>query len=174
MYVLWVLSSVWVFHTSTWAVQNANYIGIRDLAPSHREQIKLLTCQMCMVALDVGLMGTIVKNINFRVVNGWVRRLVNSFSPQRTEFNPCWFCCGWNCTGAGFLRVHLPSDTSATAMQRRRMCQKGGVPPGPGTVGRSTKGSASPHPSNKIHDISGTPVFLFSRSWYSLTFRQLV
>jgi hypothetical protein len=71
---------------------------------------------------------------------------------QRAEFNPCWLCCGCNCTEAGFLRVHLPSDTFATAGYSH-------LTPDLVTVGRSAKGSATPHPSNKIHSISGTPVF---------------
>jgi len=46
---------------------------------------------------------------------------------------------------------NTPSDTFATAAYSH-------LTPDPGTVGRSAKGSAPPHPSSKIHDISGTSV----------------
>jgi len=59
-------SSVWVFHTGTWAGQNANYIGIRDLAPGHRKQMKLLTCHICMVALECRSYGNICHEYKFQ------------------------------------------------------------------------------------------------------------
>jgi len=57
MYVLCVLSSIWIFRTSAWAGQNTNYLGIRDLAPGQRE---------CMVDLECPSYGSICHEYKFQ------------------------------------------------------------------------------------------------------------